>query len=151
MQPTTQSTGNERDHQAIRDLLEGWRQACIERDVPRVMTHYAQDIVAFDAIGALQFRGVDAYGAHYAACMQMCPGAMLFEIHQLQLHTENQSGYGHYLLRCGHRQEDGTEATSWMRATVGLRRIGQEWKIAHDHFSAPFDPESGKTVFDLKP
>ncbi|MBY4899150.1 nuclear transport factor 2 family protein [Cupriavidus sp. AU9028] len=151
MQSTTQSADTQRDHQAIRDMLEDWRQACLTRDVARVMTHYANDIVAFDAIGALQFKGIEAYGAHYAACMQMCPGAMVFEIHQLQLHTENQIGYGHYLLRCGHQQEDGSEAASWMRVTVGLRRTDQGWRIAHDHFSAPFDPESGKTVFDLQP
>jgi hypothetical protein len=38
-----------------------------------------------------------------------------------------------------------------MRASAGLRRRGGKWLIVHEHFSAPFDPASGKALFDLEP
>ena len=38
-----------------------------------------------------------------------------------------------------------------MRATVCFRKTGRAWRIVHEHFSAPFDPESGKALFDLEP
>jgi ketosteroid isomerase-like protein len=38
-----------------------------------------------------------------------------------------------------------------MRATVCLKEIGGRWLIAHEHFSVPFDMQSGKAMFDLTP
>jgi len=37
-----------------------------------------------------------------------------------------------------------------MRETVGFRRTGRAWRTVHEHFSAPFDPESGKALFELE-
>lgn len=152
MTDTTSPTTPEQEQQ-IRALIESWRQAAIARDVPRIVTHYTPDIVAFDAVMQLQFKGVEAYGKHWAACMEMCnePGETVFEIDQLHIVAEQRSGYAHYLIRCGHRDSDGNEKSSWMRVSVGLRRTDAGWKIAHEHFSAPFDMESGKALFDLKP
>lgn len=38
-----------------------------------------------------------------------------------------------------------------MRGTVCYRKLGGQWLVTHEHFSAPFDMESGKTMFDLAP
>jgi ketosteroid isomerase-like protein len=38
-----------------------------------------------------------------------------------------------------------------MRATICFRKINGEWKVVHEHYSAPFDMESGKALFDLEP
>jgi PhnB protein len=40
----------------------------------------------------------------------------------------------------------------WIRATVCLRRIEGEWKIAHEHTSVPFYMDgSARAAVDLKP
>jgi ketosteroid isomerase-like protein len=59
--------------------------------------------------------------------------------------------FAHGLCRCGAKDESGEEKTSWMRFTTCYRRTSGSWKIVHEHFSAPFDVESGKALFDLKP
>ena len=59
--------------------------------------------------------------------------------------------FGHYLVRCGAVRDDGTEETGYMRGTFCCRRTNGRWKIAHEHFSAPFDPESGKALLKLEP
>jgi ketosteroid isomerase-like protein len=59
--------------------------------------------------------------------------------------------FSHYLTRCGGTDENGEEKASWMRATVCLRKIDGKWKVVHEHYSAPFDMESGKAMFDLQP
>jgi ketosteroid isomerase-like protein len=38
-----------------------------------------------------------------------------------------------------------------MRATVCFRKTNGEWMIVHEHFSAPFDPQSGKALCELEP
>jgi hypothetical protein len=38
-----------------------------------------------------------------------------------------------------------------MRVTVCFRNTEGTWMIVHEHFSAPFDPQSGKALLDLEP
>ena len=39
----------------------------------------------------------------------------------------------------------------WVRSTVCYRKIDGRWVVTHEHTSVPFDAESGKVSFDLKP
>ena len=59
--------------------------------------------------------------------------------------------FGHYLSRCGGTGPDGVEKVGWMRATVCCRKIDGRWLVVHEHFSAPFDMETSKALFDLEP
>jgi uncharacterized protein (TIGR02246 family) len=135
----------------IRGLLDDWAKAAQAKDLDGIMSHYAADVLAFDAILQLQFRGTDAYRAHWQACLAMCPGPMIFEIHDLDIAVGSDVAFSHCLGRCGAVGDDGQAKTSWMRGTVGYRRTGGRWLIVHEHWSAPFDPQSGKALFDLEP
>jgi ketosteroid isomerase-like protein len=135
----------------LRELLQEWAQAAGRGDIDAIMAHYAPDIRSFDAIAQLQFKGADAYRKHWQACMEMCSGPMIFEIHDLSVTNGDDIAFGHYLLRCRQIAEDGKEQAGWMRGTSCWRKRGGRWAIVHEHFSAPFDPASGKTLLDLKP
>jgi uncharacterized protein (TIGR02246 family) len=135
----------------VRNLIEGWRKAAVAKDVDAILLHYAPDIVAFDAIAQLRFRGRDAYRKHWEACLSMCPGQMIFEVHDLNIAAGGDLAFCHYLSLCGGTGENGEAKTGWMRATAGCRKIDGKWMIVHEHFSAPFEIESGKALFDLQP
>ncbi|HEY4542989.1 MAG TPA: SgcJ/EcaC family oxidoreductase [Noviherbaspirillum sp.] len=135
----------------IRALLENWKNAFLKRDVNAVMALYAPDVVAFDAILKLQFKGVEAYGKHWEACMAMCDGELVFEVRELTITAAEEIAFGHYLCRCGATNDQGETQSSWMRVSFGLRRHAEGWRIVHEHFSAPFDPASGKALFDAQP
>jgi uncharacterized protein (TIGR02246 family) len=135
----------------IRRLIEDWAKAARAFDIDGVMAAYTPDILAFDAIAQLQFKGTQAYREHWQACAAMCPGPMVFEVHDLAIEASDDIAFGHYLVRCGTIGEDGKEQAGYMRATVCCRRTSGRWKIAHEHFSAPFDPASSKALFDLEP
>ena len=46
---------------------------------------------------------------------------------------------------------DGKEHVGMDARDGLLPQYRRAWRIAHEHFSAPFDPESGKALFDLEP
>lgn len=148
MNQTVSSTQVEAE---IRAFLKSWEKDVQSRDVKKIMSHYADDVVAFDAIGSLRFKGAKAYGAHWEKCMTMCPGPMIFEVHELQITASDDVAFGHFLTHCGGTDQNGEQHASWMRATSCLRRENGQWSIAHEHFSAPFEMESGKAQFDLQP
>jgi PhnB protein len=147
----TTLTANTTAEAEIRDLMNDWLSSVRAADVKGIVAHYAPDILAFDAIAKLQFKGVDSYRKHWEACLAMCPGPMVFEVHDLGIVADRDVAFAHGLCRCGAKDESGEEKTSWMRFTTCYRRTSGSWKIVHEHFSAPFDVESGKALFDLKP
>lgn len=148
MNQTVSSTAAEAE---IRAALDSWAHAVRNRDVKKIMPHYVSDVVAFDAIGPLQFKGVESYGKHWAACMEMCPGPMVFKIDHLKTTADDDLAFSHFLTYCGATDQDGNEKASWMRVTSCHRRENGQWLIAHEHFSAPFEMETGKALFDLQP
>lgn len=60
------------DEDQIRALIDDWAGALRAKDIDRVMSHYAPDVLAFDAIAQLQFQGRVAYRQHWQACLSMC-------------------------------------------------------------------------------
>lgn len=140
---------NSAAEQEIRQLIDRWIQAVRERDLPAIVAVYADDIVAFDAIQALQFKGKADYKAHWEMCMGMCSGPMVFEVAQLTVHASGDLALAHWLNRCG--PADDESQCGFMRASVGYRRTGGQWQVIHEHWSAPFDIQTQKALFDLKP
>lgn len=81
--------------------------------------------------------------------MGMCTGPMVFELAQLTVHADGDLALAHWLNRCG--PADNESQCGFMRATVGYRRRGGQWQVIHEHWSAPFDMQTQKALFNLKP
>jgi uncharacterized protein (TIGR02246 family) len=140
------------DAEQIQQLIEKWAAGARKGALEVVMSCYAPDVVAFDAILALQFSGVDAYRRHWQTCMEfMAGGEMVLEVHDLNVAVDGNVAFAHYLSRCGGCDADGKEQTGWMRATVCCRKLADGWRIAHEHYSVPFDPETMNAMTALEP
>lgn len=136
----------------LRSLIDTWMEAVRRRDVDAITAPYADDILAFDAIQSLQFKGKAAYRAHWEMCMGFCTGPMVFQMEQLQIRSSGDLALAHWLNKCGEETPEGTEdKCGYMRVTVGYERRNGQWKVVHEHWSAPFDMETSKALFDLKP
>ena len=136
----------------IREVLENWTRAVRARDLDGVMAHFAPDVVAFDAILQMQFKGVDAYRDHYAKCLTMFPeGEIVFELKDLQVVAGDGVAFSHCLIRCGGVDAQGKEESGWTRGTICFELRDGQWRVTHEHFSAPFDPETSRAMFDLTP
>lgn len=135
----------------IRQLIDTWLKSVLSRNIDGIVAPYAEDITAFDAVKALQFKGKAAYRAHWEACMAMCPGPGVFEIHELHIVAAAEVAFAHWLVRCGPGGEEGQSSACWMRVSAGYQQHHGQWQVQHEHWSAPFDMESGKALFDLTP
>lgn len=140
-----------KDRQAITDLLARWIDYASKKDVDAVMGLYADDICAYDAIGGpLAFVGRQEYRAHWSRCLPGT-GEVFFQPETPVISISGHLAVTHFLIRCGLRHEDGSEQASWMRATKHLEKRDGHWRIAHEHFSVPFDFENGQAQFGLEP
>ena len=145
-------TATENLHEAeIRALLEHWSHSVRSGDIHGIAAHYAPDIRAFDAIAQLQFNGLAAYRTHWENCLALCAGPMTFEMHELKISADNELAFAHGLCLCGGSNEQGDQQSGWLRFTVAFCKLDGQWRTVHEHWSAPFDMDSGKALLDLKP
>lgn len=135
----------------IRAVLDNWLDAVRAGDVDRICTHYAEDLRAFDAVSRLQFAGRESYREHWGACLAAAPGPTVFELHDVHIEVDGGLAFSHFLSRCGVIEKDQSEKTSWFRGTQCYRRTADGWQIVHEHFSLPFDMETGAMLFDATP
>lgn len=135
----------------LRGLIDTWVAANLAKNLDAIIEHYAEDVLAFDAILQLQFKGRAAYRAHWQMCLEMCPGPTTFEVRELVQEASGELGFGHFLAHCAGTDAEGKSQGCWLRVSQGYRKQGGRWLIAHEHFSVPFDPESGQALFGLEP
>ncbi|MFL1405343.1 YybH family protein [Marinobacter sp. M1N3S26] len=134
----------------IKTLSQRWMEAAANNDLDAVMALYHTDIRSFDAILALQVEGAAAYREHWGKCMESCPGDPFFEMYDLKVEASNSLAVAHSLTYCG-ATLDGEKQGGWMRGTQVWRRDGEQWRIVHEHFSCPFNPEDMSLIMEWQP
>jgi ketosteroid isomerase-like protein len=59
----------------------------------------------------------------------------VFEIDELEVEAGDDVAYAFALLRCGTPEELAERPEQRLRLTLGLRREGGRWVVAHEHHS----------------
>jgi len=149
----TPGTASGPDEAAIRDVYTRWQKAFRAHDVDGIMSVYApgDEVVGYDVVPPLQYRGADAYRKDYVEFLAQYDGPIETEMRDIRVVAGADVAFIHALERISGTLKNGEKSTVWARATSGLRKIGGRWLIVHDHISVPADFETGKAVLDLKP
>lgn len=131
----------------IRAVIDGWAEATRNQDLDAIMAYHAPEVRTFDCHSVVQFRGAESYRAFYAACLAHMQGKMDFDIGDLDIAAGGDLAVAHFIATCGATGLDGSRHESRLRATLCLERRDGGWRITHAHWSAPFDPMTGKAMF----
>lgn len=131
--------------------LDDWCAAIRARDVDAVMAHYAADVIAFDLLPPMQYRGADAVRRRLSDWLGSFDGPIGFDMRHVSITAGNDVAFYHSLNGVSATTRMGVRIEMWWRATVCLRRINGAWLIVHAHSSEPFDMPSGKAMLDLRP
>jgi uncharacterized protein (TIGR02246 family) len=137
----------------IRALYDRWAQAFEARDIDGIMSVYApgDEVVAYDVVPPLQYKGKDAYRKDYLEFLGQYDGPIHVEYRDMRILSSGDVGLIRALERFTGKLKTGQPFDMWLRATSGLRKIDGKWFIVHDHVSVPVDFETGKALLDLKP
>ena len=128
------------DEEQIRTLIERWADAVHRGDLPAVLADHAQDIVMFDVPPPHQgLRGIDAYRETWPGFFAWQVRGATFEIVELDVTAGEEVAFAHALLRCGTPEEHEAKPENRLRLTLGLRKEGGRWIVAHEHHSFPSD------------
>ena len=137
----------------IRRLLDERVAAIRRKDARAVAASLAPDAIVFEMIPPLRLPvgaaqdvdGIQAWLSSWAEGPEV-------EIRDLRIDADGNLGLASSLNRLKGTRRDGKPTDLWIRSTLGLRRIGDEWRIVHAHSSVPFYPGPElKAALDLEP
>jgi ketosteroid isomerase-like protein len=134
----------------IRSVIDSLAKAIRTKDAAGVARHWAPDLVQFDLAPPLQTVGNDPQGLKdWFASWR---GQIGFAITELRVTASEDVAFCHALVHLTGSRTDGSESDVWFRDTMGLRKAGGVWKIAHGHESVPMRMDgSFRAAIDLKP
>ncbi len=123
-------------HEEIEALIRRWVDAIDRADLQGTLADHTDDIVMFDVPPPhAGNRGIAEYEAAWPEFMQWQAGGALFELTELDVTADGDVAYAFALLRCGPPEWYEAEPEKRLRLTLGLRREGGRWRIAHEHHS----------------
>jgi uncharacterized protein (TIGR02246 family) len=126
------------DEAEIRALIERWAEAVHAGDMDGVLTGHADDIVMFDVPPPEDgVRGIQAYREIWPPFFEWQRQGAAFEIVSLEVTAGADVAFAHALLRCGTAEELKEDPDNRLRLTIGLRKEGGRWIVAHEHHSFP--------------
>jgi uncharacterized protein (TIGR02246 family) len=125
------------DESQIRALIERWAKAVHAADMDGVLVDHADDIVMFDVPPPNEVRGKEAYRDTWPPFFKWQKQGAAFEIVSLDVTAGHDVAFAHALLRCGTDEELKKDPDNRLRLTIGLRKQGGRWTVAHEHHSFP--------------
>lgn len=137
----------------ISHLLANWQRAFEAKDVKGVMAMYAPgaQLVAYDIVPPLQYKGADAYAKDYGEFFGQFDGPLHVEIRDDHVEVSGSLAVAYGLERISGKLKSGQPVDSWLRYTSAFKKIDGQWRDIHDHVSVPVDMNTGKGALDLKP
>jgi ketosteroid isomerase-like protein len=135
----------------IKRILEGGVAALRARDIEGVMSIYAPEVVTFDIVPPLRYRGAEALRKLWEAVFFVYQGPIEYELHDLSITAGDDVAFTSSLNRLSGTLNTGQKTALWLRWTACFRKIGGTWLIVHHQNSVPVDMETGRAVLDLKP
>ena len=138
----------------IRELITAAEAAMKDGDAQRLIDRYTDDVVKFDLAPPLGRRGDDARDvARQQAWFATFDGSVDLQVTELEIEVGGDLAWAYSLNRLSATPKGMDFAFEmWFRATYGLRRTADGWRIAHEHSSTPFYMDGSlRAATDLKP
>jgi uncharacterized protein (TIGR02246 family) len=139
------------DEAEIRRQIERRVMAVQDKDIAGLVSNYAPDVVSFDVVNQLQYKGSEAIRKRLEEWFGSFQSQIGYEVRDLSISVGEAVAFCHFLFRVSGTLADGGAVGMWVRATACLRKIDGKWMITHEHDSVPFDATSGKASLDLEP
>ncbi|TWT96986.1 SnoaL-like domain protein [Botrimarina colliarenosi] len=149
MSPSTSDP--QADEAEIRRLIAAWSRALESKDVDGLVADYAPEAVLFDAIPPYRTDGPEAIRRLWENCLPYFPAEYRSEHRDLVVHVDGDIAVAFGLHHFAPTPADHPSGQTWMRVTIGYRRIEGRWRVVHEHVSIPFNPMTNEAWYVRDP
>lgn len=132
-------------------LIEKRVTAVRTKDIPLALSIFDEQIISYDVVVPLQFKGLDQIRQRLTEWLGSFEGNIGFEVTEVDISISGTLAAYHCLNHVWGTTKKGDGLDMYYRESTFCRLDGAEWKITHSHTSVPFDPADGKAALGLKP
>lgn len=119
----------------VRTVVQNWAKAISEGDRAGILAHHSSDLLMFDFPGTVQ--GLDAYDKTWDFFFANPLAPISFVPREIAVSAGDDIAFVSCMVHC-----EGTSAGPVdLRLTTGLRKVGADWIIVHEHHSVPTTEE----------
>ena len=131
------SSNTTTDEAAIRELVESWARAVRAKDFDGILANHSTDMLMFDVPPPIQSNGIQAYKKTWDLFFSWSDDPVVFDIKHMDITAGTDVAFVAALMRCAGTEKNGERIDLEFRLTIGLRKIGDQWMILHEHHSIP--------------
>jgi len=117
--------------------LNDLAQAIRDKNVDRLMTFYAPDVVVFDLRPPLDMRGAFAYRKNLERWFASFEGSIGFELTDVRVAPLEGAAFCHYLRHITGKRRGGRKVDYRVRGTTCFEQRDGQWLVTHEHLSMP--------------
>ena len=136
---------------AVKKAIEDGVEAIHNKNIEGVMALYAPEVVSFDIVSPLRYKGADIFRTVWEELFSSFQGPIGYEMRDLTITAGDAVAFAYSLNRISGTMNNGLKTDLWLRWTACFRKINGTWLIVHHQNSVPVDLEHGKAVLDLNP
>ena len=125
------------DENQIRSLLEKWAKAVRKKDIDGILAYHTDDIVMFDVPPPFRSKGIAAYRKTWDTFYTWAKDLGVFDILEMKIIAWSSVAFCYASMRCAGCSDSGKREELKFRLTIGLKKIANQWMIAHEHHSLP--------------
>lgn len=132
----------------VKQMIEDYKVAASTKNVDAFCAIYDADVHVFDMWNRWTMRGLDAW-KEMAQNWFLSLGneQVIVEAKDIESHVADDFAVGHAIFTFTAVSAQGEKLRSLdNRVTVVLKRINDQWKVIHEHTSAPIDHVSLKAM-----
>jgi ketosteroid isomerase-like protein len=122
---------------AIRSQVESWARAVRTRNLNGILANHSTHILMFDVPPPIQSKGIEAYKKTWDLFFSWSRDAGVFDISEMSITAGDDVAFVAALMRCAGTSASGEREELDFRLTIGLRKIGDQWVVTHEHHSLP--------------
>jgi ketosteroid isomerase-like protein len=118
--------------------IDDLAKAIHDKNLDRLMTFYAHDVVVFDLRPPLDVRGAVVYRKNFERWFASFEGPIGFELKDLRIVPGEGAAFCHYLGHTTGTRPGDRKADYWVRGTTCFEYREEEgWLVSHEHISMP--------------
>ena len=133
----TANTNTKADGAAIRKLVEGWANAVRTKDLNGILASHSPEILMFDVPPPIQSKGIESYKRTWDRFFSWFRDSGVFDVSEINVTAGKKVAFVTALMRCAGTEANGERTELGFRLTIGLRKIGDQWIVMHEHHSIP--------------
>ena len=131
------ATDRTTDEATIRGIVENWARAVRTKNIDGILADHSSDVLMFDVPPPLQSKGIEAYKKTWDLFFSWSHDPVVFDFTTMNITAGSDVAFVTALMRCTGTEANRERIELEFRLTIGLRKVGSQWLITHEHHSIP--------------